>query len=206
MPHKLKSNWKEKWFPKKLRKLYKWTTPKSEVETQLKTGTMPFGIASLIFSIMPEKEQQRQSKFIQSIIRSTTMNYGNNMFIPKGFQPKKNIGWKHNRLLKNREKANEKRGHAFSVERSCKLCSRKFVPNQTNTFGNKIYCDRECRVFFHNTYGISFRDPLSQRYCKYAFSRKIRNVHRYTTRLLLYRLWKDYNYCKKHNEYWNKYI
>ena len=162
---------------------------------------MPFGISSLIFSIMPEKEQQRQSKFIQSIIRSTTMNYGNNMFIPKGFQPKKNIGWKHNRLLKNREKANEKRekrGHQDLI--CCRLCSRKFVPNQTN---NKIYCDKECRVFFHITYGISFRDSLSQRYCKYTFSRKIRNDQ---TRLLLYSLWKDYNYCKKHNEYWNKYL
>ena len=25
-------------------------------------------------------------------------------------------------------------------------------------------------------------------------------------KLLLYRLWKDYKYCKKHNRYWNSYL
>ena len=24
-------------------------------------------------------------------------------------------------------------------------------------------------------------------------------------KLLLYKLWKNYNYCKKHSAYWNKY-
>ncbi len=29
---------------------------------------------------------------------------------------------------------------------------------------------------------------------------------KYILKLLLYRLWKDYKYCKKHNRYWNSYL
>ena len=134
-------NWKDKWFPRKLRKLHKLITPKSALEKDLAKGQ--FTLAPLIRSIMPESEMKKSSDLVlKNSMFPTQWDIG--MFDnPPGFltdRQKNKIGMEWHR--------GHRYSNTFGKEISCKLCGTKFV----NDYKHRIYCGVECRIMFNRLY------------------------------------------------------